>query len=297
MSNRPWFKFYGNMPRHEKSYALANLLGVPRAWTHVAELLCWVSQCVPSASLAKFSPRDIAREAGWTGEADVFLAALVECGWLTPDLQVVGWAEKQDAYERKKANDRARAKARYDEAKRLKLATEQPAKDAPQLATSPILARENLRDSAENRAVEEKRREEKRLEEREVAKPKRHAHSRGVVGLAEQEAAPQTPEELTAHLQPSLQALDGQAGRPALLDEVRARWPNFRDKLASHGLEAALAAIGGWIRADTRYERIHKVWVADGNVDVDRELEHYRRTRYGPPPAPGLRPLDDEVVS
>lgn len=289
MSNRPWFKFYGNMPRHEKSYALANLLGEPRAWTHVAELLCWVSQCVPSASLAKFSPRDIAREAGWTGEPEKFLRALVECGWLTPELEVAGWAEKQDAYERKKENDRIRAKARYAEKKALK---EQAVVAMPLPNPAQILASENVRESAENRAVEEKRREEKRESER--ALPRRRA-SRGVMGLAEQEQAPKTPEELASHLRlaPRFPALDGKRGRPVLIDEVRARWPSFLDKLERHGLEAALSAFPGWLSTDTRYAVHLKAWQAEGNGDVDAAIEQHRATNYRPP-VYELQPLDEE---
>lgn len=123
--------------------------------------------------------------------------------------------------------------------------------------------------------------------------PKRaRSMGRGVMGLAEVEMAPKSPEELSQqlHLARRFPALDGENGRPALLDEVRARWQNFQRKLANDGLAAALAAFPGWL-ADG-YDRHRRAWERDGNVDVGKVAS----IRYGPPPTPELRPLDDDEV-
>jgi hypothetical protein len=88
------------------------------------------------------------------------------------------------------------------------------------------------------------------------------------MGLAEQEAAPKTPEELSKRLNllARFPSLDGRNQRPALADEVAGRWPSFVDKLQRHGLDAALAAFPGWIAEVAAKHK--RAWEAEGNGDV-----------------------------
>lgn len=114
----PWIRVYNDLPDHHKSDQLAGMLGEPRAWTHVLELWLWVSRIRPDGSLAGLSPSVVARRAGWTGDADVFVDALRQCGFLDGD-QVHDWDEYQGAHSRKLENDRTRIRQARDKKKNV----------------------------------------------------------------------------------------------------------------------------------------------------------------------------------
>jgi len=114
----PWIRVYNDLPDHHKSDQLAGILGEPRAWTHVLELWLWVSRIRPDGNLAGLSPSVVARRAGWMGDADVFVDALRQCGFLDGD-QVHDWDEYQGAHSRKLENDRTRIRQARDKKKNV----------------------------------------------------------------------------------------------------------------------------------------------------------------------------------
>lgn len=114
----PWIRVYNDLPDHHKSDQLAGILGEPRAWTHVLELWLWVSRIRPDGSLSGLSPSVVARRAGWTGDADAFVDALRQCGFLDGD-QVHDWDEYQGAHSRKLENDRTRIRQARDKKKNV----------------------------------------------------------------------------------------------------------------------------------------------------------------------------------
>lgn len=114
----PWIRVYNDLPDHHKSDQLATLLGEPRAWTHVLELWLWVSRIRPDGSLAGLSASVIARRAGWLGDADAFVDALRQSGFLDGD-RVHDWDEYQGAHSRKLENDRTRIRQARDKKKNV----------------------------------------------------------------------------------------------------------------------------------------------------------------------------------
>lgn len=114
MSGLPWIKLFGNLPDHPKSDLLEDILGVERAWTHVVELWLWVSRVRPKGTLEGLSDAVIAKRSGWAHDAETFVRALIEAGWLTEDRELAGWDEHQGAHVRKVERDRQRRKTKAE---------------------------------------------------------------------------------------------------------------------------------------------------------------------------------------
>ena len=109
----PWIRIYNDLPDHPKSDQLAALLGEARAWTHVVELWLWASRVRPDGSLAGLHPAVIAKRSGWLGDADVFVDAMRQSGFIDGD-QLHGWLEYQGAHAKKLEKDRTRIRQLRD---------------------------------------------------------------------------------------------------------------------------------------------------------------------------------------
>jgi hypothetical protein len=164
----PWIKVNNDLPDHHKSDALASALNEPRAWTYLVELWLWASRMKPDGNLAGLADLIIAKRAGWTGDADAFVAALIETGWMTPERTLHDWEEHQGAIRDKAYRDRERSEER-------RATTRATAGPATGRATGPATGRATNEGPATGRATgpatgrgrEERRGEEKRGEEKE----------------------------------------------------------------------------------------------------------------------------------
>lgn len=69
---------------HRKRKRLKRLLG-PGYLDYLIDLWLRVAQCCPDGELTEWTPQDIADEAGYDGDADKFINALIDSGWLECD--------------------------------------------------------------------------------------------------------------------------------------------------------------------------------------------------------------------
>lgn len=81
-----WIESHDTLGRHPKTEEAARLLGIgiPQMIGHLHLLWWWCMEYAQNGDLTGFRPTVIARAAGWDGEPESFVAALIECG-PTPD--------------------------------------------------------------------------------------------------------------------------------------------------------------------------------------------------------------------
>ena len=118
----PWLRSHSELRNHPKTLKAARLLGVsiPQVVGHLHMLWWWVMDYAPSGDLSDFSSADIAVGAGWDGNPEEFVEALVSsgmglrAGFLERDehggLTVHDWSQHggRDIDERRAAVDRKR---------------------------------------------------------------------------------------------------------------------------------------------------------------------------------------------
>lgn len=77
-----WIESHQTLREHPKLHRLARLLDVPRtsAAGHLHFLWWWALDHAESGTISHFDALDIALAAGWEGDPDVFMDALVDCG-------------------------------------------------------------------------------------------------------------------------------------------------------------------------------------------------------------------------
>ncbi len=117
-----WLRSHSELRNHPKTLKAARLLGVsiPQVVGHLHMLWWWVMDYAPSGDLSDFSSADIAVGAGWDGNPEEFVEALVSsgmglrAGFLERDehggLTVHDWSQHggRDIDERRAAVDRKR---------------------------------------------------------------------------------------------------------------------------------------------------------------------------------------------
>jgi len=83
----PWIESHTNISRHPKTLRLARQLGVivAQAVGHLHMLWHWTLEFAEDGDLSRFEAAEIATAAGWPGDPEAFVAALVECGFLDED--------------------------------------------------------------------------------------------------------------------------------------------------------------------------------------------------------------------
>lgn len=76
-----WIKAHSALARHPKTRRLARTLGisVPEAIGHLMMLWWWGTDYAQDGDLSSFDPEDIADAAGWDGDPDVLVEAMVSC--------------------------------------------------------------------------------------------------------------------------------------------------------------------------------------------------------------------------
>ncbi|MDO5537997.1 MAG: hypothetical protein Q4F72_10770, partial [Desulfovibrionaceae bacterium] len=93
----------------ERRLGAAGVMALIRLWT-------WAAVTCPSGLLKRLDAEDIALAAGWRGDADLFVATLVDLGWLNMledgSLALHDWAAHQDRASRAaERSERARKAA------------------------------------------------------------------------------------------------------------------------------------------------------------------------------------------
>lgn len=107
-----WIELHQTLPRHPKLLRLANILRVHRAQSagHLTFLWLWALDYAPSGELSALTPAEISAAAEWPGDAEAFVAALRQCGWLDDGLRIHDWEDYAGRIvaERTKNRDRMR---------------------------------------------------------------------------------------------------------------------------------------------------------------------------------------------
>ena len=111
----PWIKLHTSLPRHPKSIALAEYLGVEKAWPYVVELWLWCAEFAPSGCIEGDPDgvaAKVARAAGWPrSKAADLVDGLVAAGFVDRladgrcGVQVHDWDEHQLSHLEKAKKD------------------------------------------------------------------------------------------------------------------------------------------------------------------------------------------------
>lgn len=112
-----WARIDSGMPTHRKSERLARALRDPLAWAYVVALWLYSIRQNLGGELTDLSPEEIAGAAGWRGEPEPFLEALVRSGWVdrveeTGQLLIHEWPLYNGRYVEQQHADRAAARDR-----------------------------------------------------------------------------------------------------------------------------------------------------------------------------------------
>lgn len=227
----PWIPSHTNLGSHPKLKRAARLaeVGEPQMIGHLHLLWWWALDFAPDGDLSEFDVYDFAEGAGWQGDPDKFLEALIGCGPGTSvgfvqetgsGLVLHDWAEYGGRYGQRVAAARKAAEARWSKHKTT---------DAVALQSESV---EHCDTDAEERRGEE-------TEEREETEPRRKRRSRMTDDW-------QADSEKLAKLREQFAEV-----------EVDAEVPRFRDYWISKGEIRADwdASLRSWIRNADRYRQ------------------------------------------
>ncbi|MBN8249750.1 MAG: hypothetical protein J0L84_20205 [Verrucomicrobia bacterium] len=105
-----WIELHQTLPRHPKLIRLATKLRIPRAQAagHLTFLWLWTLDYAPSGDLSAFGPAEISAAADYSGDAELFVAALRETRWLDDGDTIHDWEEYAGKLIEKRAADRDR---------------------------------------------------------------------------------------------------------------------------------------------------------------------------------------------
>lgn len=154
-----WLQSHQQLREHPKTKRAARTLGVsiPTMVGHLHLLWWWALDHALDGDLSRFDADDLADAAGWDGDPDLLVSALVECGpkgtagfcdRIGGALVLHDWDEYGGKYQKRVSNARKGAKARWDKER-----SDQPEHAGAMLEHS---------DSKGGRNAEERRGEEKR---------------------------------------------------------------------------------------------------------------------------------------
>lgn len=90
-----WIEVHQAVWTHRKTFELAGLLDLDETYAgaHMIRLWTWALDNAPDGNLSGLSARAIAFGAGWRGDADAFVDALIQVGWLDEDRAIHDWQE------------------------------------------------------------------------------------------------------------------------------------------------------------------------------------------------------------
>ena len=110
-----WLEVHQSLFTHRKTYALADLLGLPEVHTvgHLVALWSWAIDNAPDGIIAA-SPRTIGKAAQWPGAYDTFVDALVEVGFLDRDGETLAIHDWDDYAHLTDKKDRAPVRRAFE---------------------------------------------------------------------------------------------------------------------------------------------------------------------------------------
>lgn len=121
-----WIELHQTLPRHPKLFRLAAKLRIPRAQAagHLTFLWLWTLDYSPTGDLSAFGPAEISAAADFGGDADAFVVALRETGWVEADGHIHDWMEfaGRIVIEREQSKARMRTFREQQKALRARLA-------------------------------------------------------------------------------------------------------------------------------------------------------------------------------
>jgi hypothetical protein len=90
-----WIELHQAVWTHRKTFELAARLDLDETYAaaHLIRLWTWALDNAPNGDLSSLSARALAFGAGWRGDADALVGALVGSGWLDPDLRIHDWQD------------------------------------------------------------------------------------------------------------------------------------------------------------------------------------------------------------
>jgi hypothetical protein len=90
-----WIESHQSLGTHLKLRRLARTLGICRAQAvgHLHYLWWWAVDGAPSGDLSALCALEVAELAEWPGDAETFLAALRDCGWIDSDGKIHDWKD------------------------------------------------------------------------------------------------------------------------------------------------------------------------------------------------------------
>lgn len=90
-----WIELHQNLPAHRKVKKLKRLLKIktPQAVGHLAMLWLWAVDNAPDGDLSALDSEDIAEACEWPKDAEQFVQALTEAGFIDPDAKLHDWSD------------------------------------------------------------------------------------------------------------------------------------------------------------------------------------------------------------
>ncbi|GAT35605.1 hypothetical protein TSACC_3676 [Terrimicrobium sacchariphilum] len=107
-----WIESHQQLARHPKTLRLAGRLKINKAQAigHLHLLWWWTLDYAPDGDLSAYTSYEIGAAAEWSGDADGFLNALQEVGWLD-GMNVHDWADYAGKLIEERARDKERKRA------------------------------------------------------------------------------------------------------------------------------------------------------------------------------------------
>ncbi len=114
-----WIQIDQSLPTHRKTRTLRRILKADsgaHVVGYVVQLWLWAVDNAPDGNLSGIDPLDAAEIAGWKGDPDEFMKALVDAGFVDPDMRLHNWDAHcgQLIASREKSRERARKKREAD---------------------------------------------------------------------------------------------------------------------------------------------------------------------------------------
>ena len=169
----PWIKSDSSLRNHPKTRRLARTLNICpfRAIGHLQCLWWWVMEYAPDGDISRHDAVDIAEAAGWDGDPEQFLRALISCGpgdsdgFVDKSMQIHDWKDYGGAlHEKRKSNaDRQRRHREREQEKALQ-------KQKKNSVTRDITVTSHQNNALEERRGEESRGDKRRVEDNKTGK-------------------------------------------------------------------------------------------------------------------------------
>jgi hypothetical protein len=120
----PWVQSHSALRNHPKLKRAARMAGCSQAQMagHLHFLWWWALETAPDGDLSPYDPEDIADAAGWDGDPDVFVSALIGCGpgeksgFIEADHTLHDWDEYGGKYRKRSEAGKKAASVRWESA-------------------------------------------------------------------------------------------------------------------------------------------------------------------------------------